>query len=287
MCYQSLWGRMQNAMKITITCTGAPPSDLYALFWGVFFASRRRGVSLERHFPWIAHEREGIAYFQALESDHTVGGLVVFEKQVVSGSRKLRIGLVGLVCVREAYRGKGISSALLEAAIEYAGRRQLDYLTLWTSKHAVYERHLFVVCDDWNYGWVDAGSATSKGADGGATDIVGFREDMQLPLPPFAKAVHRYSSDECSVTLVEDAEGLIVADYSGPPEAAAATMILCLPGRWRLNARSGDPLLAALRGLYARVSLAAVNLQMWRNVVNETPCNMLEKDIFIPILERI
>ena len=209
------------------------------------------------------------------------------EKQVVSGSRKLRIGLVGLVCVREAFRGKGVSSALLNAAIEYAGHHQLDYLTLWTSKHAVYERHLFVMCDDWNYGWVEAETVIGKHANGNATDLVGFREDKQLPLPPFAKAAHRYSSDVCSVTLVEDAKGLIVADYSGSPDVAAATMIRSLPGRWRLNVRSGDPLLAALIGLRARVSVAAVNLQMWRNIVNETPCVMLEKGIYIPILERI
>ncbi|WP_215406321.1 GNAT family N-acetyltransferase [Janthinobacterium sp. JC611] len=276
--------KMVHAEGVTITLSTVASEALKALFWDVFFHSKNRGVTLQRHFPWLSAASDGVVFAEARIGTVTVGGLVLREKQHQLGERTLRIAMIGLVCVAQGERGKGIANSMLETIIAHAREQQFDYLTLWTSQYAVYEKHGFQVADRWMYGWV-------RGAEGNEQQPFepdgSLVPDTSLPLPPFARAVYCYRDPVCSMVVLEDAHGAIVTAYEGLPAAAAAAMVRHLPACWRLNVLAQDAILHALQLHGKTLELAPVRLQMWLPLRDDLPVEQVLGHVTFAVLDRI
>lgn len=276
--------KMVHAEGVTITLSTVASEALKALFWDVFFQSKNRGVTLQRHFPWLSEASNAGIFAEARIGTVTVGGLVLREKQYQLGECTLRIAMIGLVCVAQRERGKGIASSMLEAIIAHAREQQFDYLTLWTSQYSVYEKHGFQVADRWMYGWVrDAEGNDQQSFEPDGKLVL----DTSLPLPPFARAVYCYRDPVCSMVVLEDAHGAIVTAYDGLPAAAASAMVRHLPSCWRLNVLAQDAILHALQRHGKTLELAPVRLQMWLPLRDVLPVEQLLDHVTFPVLDRI
>lgn len=266
-------------MKIVFLLTLS--GSLKKIFWDVFFVSKNRGISLAHHFPWLEDSTSNIIFCEALVDSVVVGGLVIRNNTYLSGNRTIKIASIGLVCVRPEYRGKGVAKALLNAAIEYSKEKQLDYLTLWTSQHAVYSKHGFQLKDPWLFGWVEKSDTTPQ-----IEVSEHWVANQNLPLPPYALRIFEQITDQFHIVLVEDKLGFIVVNYEGNANAAATAMLATLPNRWRLNATQGDLIIDYLKKS-ACCDLLAVNLQMWFDLQGvDSQCN-IANEITIPVLDRI
>lgn len=132
------------------------PPGYAELAWDTFFASRGRGLSMDRHLPALLQPAQGQWFVIATCGQAVVGGVFVSEQSCgTAGS----LGTVGLVCVASPYRGRGISTALLRRAIGHARDRRVGALRLWTSKHDVYTGHDFRIADDALFGWIEQAAA--------------------------------------------------------------------------------------------------------------------------------
>ncbi|MGX9786404.1 GNAT family N-acetyltransferase [Janthinobacterium lividum] len=276
--------KMVHAEGVTITLSTVASEALKALFWEVFFQSKNRGVTLQRHFPWLSAAPNGVIFAEARIGTVTVGGLVLREKQYQLGERTLRIAMIGLVCVAQRERGKGIANSMLEAIVAHAREQQLDYLTLWTSQYSVYEKHGFQVADRWMYGWVRGGEGNDQQPFEPDGNLV---PDTSLPLPPFARAVYCYRDPVCSMVVLEDTHGAIVTAYDGLPAAAASAMVRHLPSCWRLNVLAQDAILHELQLHGRTLELAPVRLQMWLPLRDVLPVEQLLDHVTFPVLDRI
>lgn len=267
---------------ITLSSSGSPA--LKALFWEVFFRSRQRGVSLERHFPWLSSASPSVTFAEARIGGMTVGGLVLRELCSTLEGKTVRVGMIGLVCVAPPYRGRGVANRLMAAAIAHAGEQGLDGLTLWTSKHAVYEKQGFATLDRWMYGCVCDASGAGEQAFHPGSELL---PDDTLPLPPFARAVYRHAGQEASIVVLADEHGAIVTAYEGQAAAAAQAMVRLLPPCWRLNVLAQDPLVAELAMLGKTVAVAPSQLQMWRTLNDALPVTAVAQQLAIAVIDRI
>lgn len=267
---------------IRLSDSGSP--TLKALFWEVFFQSRQRGISLERHFPWLSSASPSVTFAEAHMDGMTVGGLVLRELRCTFEEHPLRVGMIGLVCVEPRYRGRGVANHLMAAAIAHAAGQGMDCLTLWTSKHAVYEKQGFATLDRWMYGWVrDADDANAQLFQPGSE----LSPDHTLPLPPFARAVYRHTGQAASIVVLADEQGAIVTAYEGSPVAAARAMVGLLPPCWRLNVLAQDPLVAELALLGKHLDLAPSRLQMWCALNDALPVTAVAQQLAIAVIDRI
>lgn len=255
--------------------------------WNVFFQAKNRGVSLTRHFPWISNGDDSAYYMVAEIDGQIIGGLAV--KEWVGGSinsHKVKIGLIGLVCITPIFRGQGIANKLVNATLKQAAVDGFDALTLWTGKPDLYIQHGFVKADIWTYGWVRQIQIRIRRTvllDCSAKLV----ERPSFSLPPFALSTHELIGAQSSVFLIKDSAGWIVTGYVGDVNEAASSMGANLSENWRVNLERDDLLRDELIELGYHLDLKPVNLQMWFCInLNYHVAQLVEK-VRIPILERI
>lgn len=257
------------------------------IFWNVFFETKKRGVSLDRHFPWLENHSNEVIICEAIISSVTVGGLVIRLKKYIIEEKEIKVGMIGLVCVKTEHRGQGIAKELLIEAIQYAKSENFDYLTLWTSQHHIYARHQFQLLDTWLYGGGGFDSTCEKIVTHKLDLLAHWTENMILPLPPYARKIYEYKSDQCQIVLVEDILGYIVASYQGDVVNVASVIVTSLPTQWRLNVVQDDPLISVLNDCGVTLNLLPVNLQMWLDLKGTDPQYIIVNKIVVPVLERI
>ena len=272
-------------MKISISRTASV--NLKKIFWDIFFRLKNRGVSLERHFPWLKGTSTEAIFFEATKLSVSVGGLVLREIRYLIDKKELKIGLIGLVCVVPESRGIGVAGELLKEAIAYAKKHGFDFLTLWTNQHKIYLPHGFYLMDTWCFGWVDASSKQKNAKADLSFQSHIFVENRTLPLPPFADSIYEYSVGNISFTLLNDKDGVVVVWYEGEGTEVAHKMIEIFPARWRLNVVKDDPLIHALASCGANVHVCPVNLQMWLNLEHSDPSGNQVSRIKMSVLDRI
>lgn len=270
-----------------ITISETPSVGLKKLFWDIFLKSKNRGISLERHFPWLENSSGDVTFFEVKISSITVAGLVLRQRKYQLDEKEIKIGMVGLVCVASANRGAGIATELLTKTIDYSNNNDYDYLTLWTNQHHIYSKHKFYIADPWQYGWVQTDSCVKRLACDNFFKNISVSEIKSLPLPPFATAVFKYSLGGVSFILLKDKDGDIVIEYKGNVVDLGLFMIQALPVHWRLNAVKNDPLISVLLDYGAGVKLSAVNIQMWLDLKNTGQQDLIINKITIPVLDRI
>ncbi|WP_248730779.1 GNAT family N-acetyltransferase [Pseudomonas sp. MWU13-2517] len=243
-----------------IISSGAPESAR-TLFWEVFFASRGRGIDLVTHFPWLAREENVscIEFINPEEQNETLAALVVRSLDIGSGNS---IGLVGLVCVAEQWRGKGLASRLMARAIEFAERENLGALVLWTQKPEVYVSQGFVIDQEDRFGSVECVIEHSVKLDYATNDWPDSTSLLTRGLPPFAIRGQVISNENARIIVLASNSGLTVAEWEGNSRDVVDLMMASMPPRWSLNSAQDDPLIAELEksGVALNLQSAAVRM---------------------------
>lgn len=94
------------------------------------------------HYPWIGDRARSTSILinkdGSSEESAAAATLVIKEETLPDVGT---VGLVGLVCVDDAFRGSGLSHQLLSAATNFGKEKPYVCLVLWTNKPNVYVRH--------------------------------------------------------------------------------------------------------------------------------------------------
>lgn len=261
-------------------------STFEKIAWDIFFESKQRGVSFDRHFPWISSSSNNVWYLIAKSGNTVVGGLVLKEKKISFENKVFKLGLIGLVCIKTEFRTLGIASKLIREATTFVTANRLDALTLWTGKPAIYEKHGFIGKDPWLYGSVNRTDALINRSKFLSVSF-NHRQRLDLALPPFARSVSEYFDDQSSALIVQDSTGCILMEYSGEASNVAAMLATQMPPRWRINVTNNDPLLEQLVQLGLNIAIQPSNLQMWLCLNKNYTVDTIIKLVIVPPLERI
>lgn len=225
------------------------------LFWDVFFSSRGRGVSLRAHFPWLEDSLKVtcLEIRDPARPDKAVAALVI---RAIDLPSEESIGLIGLVCVEEAWRGGGLSAQLISNASCHAEQAGLRALILWTQTPGVYDRHGFSV---------DEQDLTGRiiSPPGRACIVECVREAWPAPgdysdkrgLPPFASSGQRITGEGAELILVKSASLMTLVEWRGATAAVADLIESTISDTWILNVCASDPLIAELNKRRFKVDL--------------------------------
>ena len=258
------------------------PESARALFWAVFFASRGRGIDLATHFPWLACDESVfcIEFVNPEGENETLAALVVRSLDIGSGSA---IGLVGLVCVAEQWRGKGMASRLMARAVEFAESENLVALVLWTQKPEVYANQGFVTDQEDRFGSVECALEQPIKLEYTTNDWPDSTSRLTRGLPPFAVSGQVISNEKAQIVVLASNNGLTVAEWDGDSRDVVDLMIAYMPARWSLNSAQDDPLIAELEknGLALKLQPAAVRM------VKYLSCRTAVKLPNIKFLDRV
>lgn len=225
---------------------GVPPSAR-ALIWKVFFSSRGRGVDLPTHYPWIGNRAQvtSVLISRSGSSDESAAATLVIKEEALPNVGT--VGLVGLVCVDDAFRGSGLSHQLLSAATDIGKEKSYDCLVLWTNKPNVYVKHGFTVDSHDRYGAVRRHAAT--GQDNlFHHDLTGVtvEDKSSQGVPAFAQSVIAFSNHTASITVIQTLQGCTLTEWTGDWDAVFQIIDQALPDQWNLNAPGNSGIYAEL-----------------------------------------
>lgn len=272
---------MTNPSNFKVVLTAGVPEPVRVLLWDVFFASRGRGVSLSVHFPWLDNDENvfciGILDPEPTRTEKIIAALVI---KKVNVSTHLDIGLIGLVCVAEEWRGKGLSSRLMSEATNFGKKINLDALVLWTQKPNVYIGHDFVVDGQDMFGYVQQRKVKHFDITFSSEvwpDLASIRN--QQGLPPFAKSGRLISTKLASAVVLDTQDGgITLAKWYGQNEDVADLLESSLPDKWGINISEGDGLVLELQKRDFEVDLKPAAMRMVKNLKNSAipPLKIIE-----------
>lgn len=263
---------------------GVPP-QARTLIWEIFFRSRGRGIDLPTHYPWI-DDSTGVTSILINASNgndpmSTAAALIIKEETLADGRQ---VGLVGLVCVDEAFRGNGLAHQLVSAAANLGRDKSLAALMLWTNKPSVYAKHGFVVDSEDRYG-----SVWKRIQDGVATAFRPEPTGLQVSdisaqgVPAFAKRVLVFSSNSASITVLPTMQGYTLADWRGDWDAVFEIVARVMPDSWNLNAPANSGIYDELnaRGYHSEFPSGS------QRMINDLSGDRAADLAYIPMLNRI
>ncbi len=238
------------------------PESARRLFWEVFFASRGRGIDLDTHFPWMSCDQNVfcVEIKDPLGADGALAALVV---RTINVGPDANAGLIGLVCVDEAWRGKGFASALMSGAIDLGESQNMAALILWTQKPEVYTGQGFVTDQLDRFGYVKLAAGQRIKMEYSTHDWYGSGAgEAGRGIPPFASQGQVISNDLASLVVFPTKAGLSVAEWNGGGKDVVDLMMASLPDRYFLNVSEGDSLISELeeRGLEFDLSPSSVRM---------------------------
>ncbi len=228
---------MSQALRIHSTRKVDP--EVRNLIWSEFFACRRRGVSLAVHSPWL-DSGTGILTFSGHWYDVLAGCLIL---KPYHFQREQTVGMIGYVCVRPEYRGRGISHALLDAVRVHAEMNGMAGLVLWTKSPGIYAGHGFVH-DDRDI--LQQFAPFSVCGEGNQSRPLSRAEWGERGLPAFAQAALTVQDGRASVIFLRTAQGLTLAEWSGADQDVISLLAGSCKKPWWINAITEDNLTHAL-----------------------------------------
>jgi len=277
--------RITEILSAEIILTKGIPDACRQIIWEVFFSSKGRGVNLSTHFPWI--DTTADIFCLAVRDPHSaivekaIATMIIKTTQTKAG---VRLGLVGLVCVVEKWRGKGLSSLLISDAINLAKRIDLDALVLWTQKPEVYTRHGFVPDNHEFFGCVEKISSRRLNIEFTTKMWPEVAElKSQRGLPAFAVSGRLISADSTEVIVLDSSNGATVAEWHGSDTAVADLLECALPNQWKLNANGKSSLVIELSKRNFKIDLKPVSMRLVKNLKNNSLLVLPE----INLLDRI
>jgi predicted N-acetyltransferase YhbS len=89
-------------------------------------------------FPiWSSNQVLNLGIF---DGEKLVSHVGIHFAEIFATVGKCPVALIGAVATDEAYRGKGLSSALMKEALRVADERKCDWTFLWGSEHEFYQK---------------------------------------------------------------------------------------------------------------------------------------------------
>lgn len=249
------------------------PSRAYtSLIWKVFFEERNRGVSINKHFPWIKNESHNF-YYEVYQGSQFIGGITV-KNLAITKSKK--VALLGLVVVRPDYRGKGFFDYLIKHVISDLETSKFVSIFLWSSQHYLYEKHGFEICDDYLFGTIKRHS--NNAIEYEKRDII--LDYPTLPIPTFSHELLRcrYKS---AVILYSDFSGFnSILHFEGADCDVRVLIHSLAKNKCFINVKCNDSILECLREYNYSLNLERSKLQMQRPISEKLNIN-------IDVLDRI
>ncbi|MBL7716890.1 MAG: GNAT family N-acetyltransferase [Bdellovibrionales bacterium] len=130
------------------------------------------GKSFFHDFPvWDPKNAANCHRFGAFDGDRLLASLLVRKADVKLGAGMHPIGLIGAVATHDENRGKGLASALVEAAVDWGETQNLGGLVLWGSEHSLYGRFGFNLMGHQRRVPLSAALARATGSNLGALEI--------------------------------------------------------------------------------------------------------------------
>lgn len=246
------------------------PIAAQELMWRVFFESRSRGISLARHFPWV-NSVDGvycisIKNIDGLDKNKIIATLAMRQEVNADGGC---YGLIGLVCVEEKFRGNGLSSLLLEGAIQAGTDLNWNALVLWTQKPELYQNHEFVIDGQELFGHVSNRLATIVDKE---FDSRFAHQDYEFissaGLPGFATALLQIRKENIKVLVLKTKSGYSIANWEGSNDDVANFLIDVMPKSWGINYLPGDHLIALLEEKGLELQAVTGATRMVRKLIN-------------------
>lgn len=247
------------------------PKSSQALMWAIFFQSRSRGVSLACHFPWI-NDNENVYCITIEDSigsntNKTVATLALKHAKTMDGQS---YGMLGLVCVHEKFRRNGLTSLMIERAIQMAVDLNWTALVLWTQKPKVYEGHGFVIDGQELFANVLNKSASITIEKFNSRFTLQDNNLLSLKgLPSFATGLELLESDCATALLLKMESGFSVAEWSGDKNQVVDLLTKFMPKYWGINFIHGDELIEALMKKGLELKLESTSTRMVRKLVHE------------------
>ena len=255
------------------------------LMWQVFFKSRHRGISLIRHFPWI-NSVDGVYCISIqdvsnLDKNKIVATLAMKQEVAADG---MPYGLIGLVCVDEKFRGNGLSSLLIERAIQAGSNLNWGALVLWTQKTGVYQNHGFVIDGRELFAYV-SNELTTVFDKEFESRFVDKADEFISPagLPGFATALLQIKVESIRVSVLKTESGYCIADWEGTDNEVANFLINVMPKNWGINYLRSDGLISVLRDRGLDLQTVSRASRMVRKLANSVSADYG----YIRILNRI
>lgn len=236
-----------------------------ALFWDVFFSSRGRGVSLQVHFPWLENDRE-VTCLEIRDPSNLESAIAALIIRVIELPTGESVGLIGLVCVHEEWRGAGLSVELMSAAMDHAMHNGLSALVLWTQKPGIYDRHGFRFDEQDSIGSIYLPSECAENIEYVTSDWPGSdKHDRERGLPPFALHGKRIKSECAELILLGGANRVTLAEWQGEDSQVASLIQAVIAAPWVINVCAQSTLVAELTKRGFRVDLVpgAVRMIKW------------------------
>lgn len=257
----------------------AASQEFLHIAWDIFFYKKNRGISLERHFPWLFDKTLNYTTLEIKSNDKIVGGLVVVEKTI----HNVKVGLVGLVCISEDFRGKGLLKKLMTALDKICCEDEFSMLVLWTSQHSLYKPYGFNVEDDSIIARMHLKKDHSDCLD--IPKTFNSVDKSDVPLPPFADNLLKYKDKNVEIIYCEKGNEKYLLDYTGSMDVVIKTFFANISQAFTLNSFVCKMQELASANSYAEIDITKQQIQMVK-ILNETEKESL-KDIRFAVYERI
>jgi len=105
-----------------------------------FIFSRNRSISLKERYKGVFNEDNYKNIFLYIYNECVVSIVVTKSFEFIINRKKLKGSMIGEVFTKPDYRGKGLSTELLNFIDEELKDRQIDFAVLWTGIHNFYKR---------------------------------------------------------------------------------------------------------------------------------------------------
>ncbi len=236
-------------VDFAVSVSQGVPQSVRELFWLVFFASRGRGISLDAHFPWLEDEIDvvclQIADVRPGTHDTPLAALLIRKVDVAKGKC---IGLVGLVCVAEEWRGKGLSTKLLSKAADLGREINLSALVLWTQKPDVYVGQGFRVDEQDIFSHVKKNISVYP-AEEYSTNSWPDKKALEKKqgLAPFATSGEIIKSQKACLVVFHSAQISTLVDWEGEDVDVISLLHSALPDHWALTSNEDEKLIFLLK----------------------------------------
>lgn len=240
---------------VDITCKRNIASQGFLnIVWDVFFKQKNRGINLKIHFPWLFDSSTPFLSFEINKNEEIVGGLIVAEKNINS----IKVGLLGLVCIDEAFRGKGYLNKLMNSALSTLALENFDAIYLWTSQHDLYKKYGFYSLDDSilvKVRYITNSQTESKSK-------IKITERADLSVPPFANSVYQADTDDVSIIYCENNQSKYILSYDGILEDVIKTFGVFVGDTFYINSLDVCKNEFQEAKKYAHIEIKKQNIQM-------------------------
>ncbi|WP_049856337.1 GNAT family N-acetyltransferase [Trabulsiella odontotermitis] len=225
------------------------------IVWDTFFKQKSRGVSLQAHFPWLYNSSNNFFTLEIKRSGITAGGLVLAEK--IFGN--LKIGLVGLVCIDDKYRGQGLFGKIMHELNHVSVSEGFSALYLWSSQQYLYKKYGFESFDDNLLAEVKLKTDIKLTCSERKKQII---ERPDLPIPPFADAVYQFDSNNVSILYCTNSNNKFVISFKGAIKDVVLQFGFFCKNTFYINLKNTDKDKITKAMEFAYIDIAQQNIQM-------------------------